>query len=73
MVAANTFNANNYGFAFVGAQNLQLVGNTFTRNTIAGILVDGHCVGSSQTQSTFGTGTAKNKANIVRSRTAKGV
>jgi parallel beta-helix repeat protein len=72
-VTANTFARNNYGFGFVGARGLRLVGNIFERNSLAGIHVDGDNTGSSQAINTFGTGVNANKANIVRAKGSRGI
>jgi len=72
-VTANTFSRNNYGFGFVGARGLRLIGNTFNRNSIAGIHVDGNNTGSSQSSNTFGTGVNSNKASIIRARGSRGI
>jgi parallel beta-helix repeat protein len=68
VVSGNTFTSNNYGFAFIGARNLQLTGNTFTRNSIAGIFIEGDSRGSTQADTTFGRGTEKNKKDVVRAK-----
>lgn len=65
VVAGNTFNWNNYGFAFINARNLRLEGNLFTRNRIAAIFIQANNTGSSMSGNTFGTGSQKN-ARIVR-------
>jgi hypothetical protein len=72
-VTGNMFARNNYGFGFVGARGLRLIGNIFVRNTIAAINVDGDNTGSSQTTNTFGTGANANKANIVRAKGSRGI
>ena len=72
-VTANTFSRNNYGFGFVGARGLRLTGNTFVRNSIAGIHVDGNNTGSSQAANTFGSGVNSNKATIIRARGSRGI
>lgn len=68
VVEGNTFTNNNYGFAFMAARNLALRNNTFTKNTIAGILIEGNCAGSSQSANTFGTGGDRNKTNVLRAK-----
>lgn len=70
VVTGNTFNRNNYGFAFVNAQNLSLRQNAFTRNTV-GIFIQGICTGSTQTGNVFGTGRAANGVNVQRARNAQ--
>jgi parallel beta-helix repeat protein len=70
VVAGNTFTGNNYGFAFIGAQNLRLERNLFTRNNIAGIYIEGDSRGSTQATSTFGRGAERNKQDVVRARRA---
>jgi parallel beta-helix repeat protein len=72
-VTANTFSRNNYGFGFVGARGLRLTGNTFVRNSIAGIHVDGNNTSSSQAANTFGSGVNSNKATIIRARGSRGI
>ena len=67
VVTGNTFTSNNYGFAFVNAQNLSLRQNTFNRNTV-GIFIQGICTGSTQTNNTFGTGRNRNGVNVQRAR-----
>jgi hypothetical protein len=72
VVAGNTFTGNNYGFAFIGANSLQLRQNVFTRNSIAGIYVEGDSRGSNQSGNAFGTTRAdRNKANLLRSQGAR--
>ena len=66
VVAGNVFTQNNYGFAFISARDLSLTGNSFTRNSIAGIYIEGDSRGSSQVASTFGRGAERNKKDIVR-------
>lgn len=68
VVEGNTFTNNNYGFAFIGARNLTLRTNTFTRNSIAGIYIEGNCAGSSQSANTFGTGNERNRTNVLRAK-----
>ncbi len=70
VVAGNTFTQNNYGFAFIGARDLSLNGNSFSRNSIAGIYIEGDSRGSGQIASTFGRGAERNKKDIVRVRRA---
>ena len=73
VVQGNTFTRNNYAFAFINARDIVLRQNTFTRNTVAGIYVDGDNTGSSIARNTFGTGTNKNQANIVRRFGSRGI
>jgi len=74
IVQGNTFIGNNYGFGFVAARNLALRNNSFARNSIAAIHVEGNNTGSSLgTTNTFGTGADRNRANVVRTRGSKGV
>jgi mucin-19 len=68
VVEGNTFTNNNYGFAFIGARNLVLRNNTFTKNSIAGIYIEGNSAGSSQSANTFGTGSDRNKTNVLRAK-----
>jgi parallel beta-helix repeat protein len=71
VVAGNTFTGNNYGFAFIGARNLALRNNTFTRNSIAGIYIEADSSGSTQTGNTFGTGSERNKTNVLRAKRSR--
>jgi len=72
VVAGNTFTANNYGFAFIGANNLRLEQNLFTRNSVAGIYVEGDSRGSSQVRNEFGKSRAdRNKVNLLRAQGSK--
>ncbi|MFM8953174.1 MAG: right-handed parallel beta-helix repeat-containing protein, partial [Planctomycetaceae bacterium] len=71
IVAGNTFTGNNYGFAFIGARNLALRNNTFTRNSIAGIYIEADSSGSTQTGNTFGTGSERNKVNVLRAKRSR--
>ena len=71
VVAGNTFTGNNYGFAFIGARNLALRNNTFTRNSIAGIYIEADSSGSTQTGNTFGTGSERNKVNVLRAKRSR--
>jgi hypothetical protein len=73
VVEGNTFTQNNYGFAFINARNLRLSRNVFTRNTIAGILIEGNNQGSVSTGNTFGKGTQKNGRDVQRVRGAQGL
>ena len=74
VVQGNTFSGNNYGFAFMAARGVTLRSNSFARNSIAGIYVEGICTGSAQSGSVFATAKPdRNKANLVRARGAKGV
>ncbi|MFM8984878.1 MAG: right-handed parallel beta-helix repeat-containing protein, partial [Planctomycetia bacterium] len=69
VVAGNTFTGNNYGFAFIGAQNLRLERNLFTRNNVAGIYIEGDSRGSVQTGNSFGGPRQdRNKAHVLRAR-----
>ncbi|MFM8952518.1 MAG: beta strand repeat-containing protein, partial [Planctomycetaceae bacterium] len=69
VVSGNTFTGNNYGFAFIGANNLRLDRNTFTRNSVAGIYIEADSRGSTQTGSVFGTAKPdRNKVNVVRAK-----
>jgi parallel beta-helix repeat protein len=69
IVAGNNFTGNNYGFAFIGAQNLRLERNTFTRNNVAGIYIEGDSRGSVQTGNSFGGPKQdRNKAHVLRAR-----
>jgi parallel beta-helix repeat protein len=69
VVAGNNFTGNNYGFAFIGAQNLRLERNTFTRNNVAGIYIEGDSRGSVQTGNSFGGPRQdRNKAHVLRAR-----
>ncbi|MGB8852029.1 MAG: right-handed parallel beta-helix repeat-containing protein [Pirellulales bacterium] len=71
VVAGNTFTGNSYGFAFIGARNLALRNNTFTRNSIAGIYIEADSSGSTQTGNTFGTGSERNKTNLLRAKRSR--
>ena len=71
VIAGNTFTGNNYGFAFIGARNLALRNNTFTRNSIAGIYIEADSSGSTQTGNTFGTGSERNKTNVLRAKRSR--
>ena len=72
VVAGNTFTDNNYGFAFIGATGLRLERNTFLRNGIAGISIEGNSRGSSQGNNVFGTSRAdRNKVNVRRAAGAR--
>jgi parallel beta-helix repeat protein len=71
VVAGNTFTGNNYGFAFIGARNLALRNNTFTRNSIAGIYIEADSSGSTQTGNTFGSGSERNKVNVLRAKRSR--
>lgn len=71
VVTGNTFTGNNYGFAFIGARNLALRNNTFTRNSIAGIYIEADSSGSTQTGNTFGTGSERNKTNVRRAKRSR--
>lgn len=73
VVQGNTFTRNNYGFAFIGARDLSVRQNNFTKNTITAIYVEGDNTGSSIARNTFGTGTNKNQANIVRRFGSRGI
>lgn len=74
VVEGNVFNGNNYGFAFMAARNLALRGNSFARNSIAGIYVEGNSLGSTQSGNTFATTNGqRNKVNVARARNARGV
>jgi parallel beta-helix repeat protein len=71
VVEGNTFTGNNYGFAFIGARNLALRNNTFTRNSIAGIYIEADSSGSTQTGNTFGSGSERNKVNVLRAKRSR--
>jgi len=71
VVEGNTFTTNNYGFAFIGARNLNLRNNSFTRNNTAGIFIEADSSGSTQIGNTFGTGTQRNKVNVLRAKNSK--
>jgi len=73
VVEGNTFSQNNYGFAFVNAQNLRLANNHFTRNNIAAIFVEGNNSGSVAVNNTFGQGVQSNGRTLKRVRGASGV
>jgi parallel beta-helix repeat protein len=71
IVEGNTFTNNNYGFAFIGARNLILRNNAFTRNSTAGIFIEADSSGSTQTGNTFGTGSQRNKVNMLRAKNSR--
>ena len=71
VVEGNTFTNNNYGFAFIGARNLTLRNNAFTRNSTAGIFIEGDSSGSTQVANTFGTGSQRNKVNVLRAKKSR--
>ena len=71
VVEGNTFTTNNYGFAFIGARNLTLRNNTFTRNSTAGIFIEADSSRSTQTGNTFGTGSQRNKVNVLRAKNSR--
>lgn len=73
VVAGNTFNWNNYGFAFINARNLRLENNLFTRNRIAAIFVEGNNTGSSMAGNTFGQGAQRNASIFRRIPGARGI
>ncbi|MFM7137276.1 MAG: right-handed parallel beta-helix repeat-containing protein, partial [Planctomycetota bacterium] len=73
VVEGNTFSRNNYGFAFINAQNLRLANNHFVANNIAAIFVEGNNAGSVAVGNTFGTGSQKNARIFQRVRGATGV
>ena len=73
VVAGNTFNWNNYGFAFINARNLRLENNLFTRNRIAAIFVEGNNTGSSLAGNTFGQGAQRNARIFRRITGARGI
>lgn len=73
VVAGNTFNWNNYGFAFINARNLRLENNLFTRNRIAAIFVEGNNTGSSMSGNTFGQGAQRNASIFRRIPGARGI
>ncbi|MGB8852028.1 MAG: DUF4347 domain-containing protein [Pirellulales bacterium] len=69
VVAGNTFTGNNYGFAFIGANNLRLEQNAFSRNSVAGIYIEGDNRGSSQTSNVFARSRADaNKVNVLQQK-----
>jgi hypothetical protein len=63
-VRANTFSGNNYGMAFINAQNLVFGGlavadrNTIQDSSITAIYVEGNCTGSTATGTAYGPGNA---------------
>jgi parallel beta-helix repeat protein len=71
VVEGNAFTSNNYGFAFIAARNLTLRNNTFTRNGTAGIFIEGDSSGSTQAGNTFGTGSQRNKVNVLRAKKSR--
>ncbi|MFM8579671.1 MAG: right-handed parallel beta-helix repeat-containing protein, partial [Planctomycetaceae bacterium] len=71
VVRGNTFNVNNYGFAFMAARGLALDGNLFTRNGIAAIYIEGDSSGSTQSGNQFGRGRDRNKADVRRASKSK--
>jgi hypothetical protein len=74
VVEGNTFAGNNYGFGLTAARGLVLRRNFFARNSIAAIHIDGNCTGSTQSGNVFATAPSeRNKATIVRTRTARGL
>ena len=73
VVAGNTFDQNNFGFAFVNARGLQLANNLFTRNRNAGIYIQGNNTGSLMVDNVFGTGASRNRRNIQRAYGARGL
>jgi parallel beta-helix repeat protein len=73
VVQGNTFTQNHYGFAFLNARNLRLANNSFSRNTIAAIFVEGNNQGSVAVANTFGAGGQENAKTFQRVRGATGV
>ena len=71
VVEGNTFTNNNYGFAFIGARNLTLRNNSFTRNSTAGIFIEGDSSRSTQVANAFGTGSQRNKVNVLRAKKSR--
>jgi len=68
VVSGNLFTQNNFGFAFIAARNLALTGNSFTRNSSAGIFIEGNSAGSTQSGNTFGSRGDRNKTNLLRAK-----
>jgi len=59
------------GEGSIGARNLVLRNNAFTRNNTAGIFIEADSSGSTQTGNTFGTGSQRNKVNVLRAKNSK--
>jgi hypothetical protein len=75
-IRANTFSGNNYGMAFINAQNLVFGGqatadkNTITGSSLTAIYVEGNNMGSKQVGTVYGRGNAK---TILRVKGSTGV
>jgi parallel beta-helix repeat protein len=75
-VRANTFSGNNYGMAFINAQNLAFGGpaaddrNTIQNSSITAIYVEGNCTGSTATGTAYGPG---NATTILRVKGSTGL
>ena len=78
-IRANTFAGNNYGMAFINAQNLAFggrrpgEGNSINSSTIAAFFVEGNNAGSTQVATSLGTGPRANKRPFQRVKGSSGI
>ena len=78
-IRGNTFAGNNYGMAFINAQNLLFGGrkvgeaNVINTSSIAAVFVEGNNVGSAQVGTVLGAGNKANAKPIQRVKGSRGV
>ena len=78
-IRGNTFAGNNYGMAFINAQNLLFGGrkvgeaNVINTSSIAAVFVEGNNVGSAQVGTVLGAGSRANAKPIQRVKGSRGM